>query len=71
MVNQYTKNKIRLLSILHDIYSSEKGFPPGDPPFTIDSTGKVILSPRLESELGKDVNRDLRQWALENISSLD
>lgn len=70
MVNQYTKNKIRLLSMLHDQYSGQNGLVPDVLPFTAGDDGLVILSPQLEDRLKQEGDSEFEFWVRNNISNL-
>jgi len=70
MVDQYTKNKIRLLSILHDLYSGQKMPMPDTLPFTTGDNGIIILSPELEIQLVTEADIEFAEWVRTNISTL-
>jgi hypothetical protein len=70
MVDQYTKNKIRLLSMLHDLYIGQKRSMPDTLPFATGDSGIIVLSPELEDQLDQEGDCDFAAWVRENISSL-
>ena len=65
-----SENTIRLLDIMHDLYAADKRYPSQKLPFIGGDDGSVILDADLMTELNKDENQDLVEWAHKNIVSL-
>jgi hypothetical protein len=70
MTDKNVENAIRLLDIVYDLYGSDKSYPYETLPFSVKDNGNVVLSDDLMSELGKEGNTDLMDWAHENIVGL-
>jgi|GEM_PF-645757 len=68
--NLESENTIRLLDIIYGLYGDDKKYPNQKLPFLAGDDGSVLLDPDLITELNKDGNRDLLDWAHENIVSL-
>ena len=68
--NLESENTIRLLDIIYGLYGDDKKYPNQKLPFLAGDDGSVLLDPDLMTELNKDGNRDLLDWAHENIVSL-
>ena len=68
--NLESENTIRLLDIIYGLYGDYKKYPNQKLPFLAGDDGSVLLDPDLITELNKDGNRDLLDWAHENIVSL-
>jgi hypothetical protein len=65
-----SENTIRLLDIMYDLYGSDKRYPAEKLPFLASEDGSVVLDTDLMTELKKDGNQDLVEWANKNIVSL-
>ena len=63
-------NAIRLLDIMYDLYGADKRYPTQKLPFLAGDDGSVVLDVDLMTELNKDGNQDLVEWAHKNIVSL-
>ena len=63
-------NAIRLLDIMYDLYGADKRYPTQKLPFLAGDDGSVVLDVDLMTELNKDGNQDLVEWAQKNIVSL-
>jgi len=61
---------IRLLDILYDLYGDDKKYPDQKLPFLAGDDGCVVLDAVLVTELNKNGNQDLVEWAHMNIVSL-
>lgn len=70
MTDEQEDRTIRLLDIIYELYGEDKDYSHSDLPFSISDNGMVILSYGLFTELQKPENRDLLDWAYENIASL-
>jgi hypothetical protein len=70
MTDENVENAIRLLDIVYDLYGSDRDYPYETLPFAVKDNGDVVLSDDLMSELGKEGNTDLIDWAHENIVGL-
>ena len=70
MTNENAYNAIRLLDIVYDLYSEPSGYSFQSCPFTCNEGGGVTLNENLMTELNKEGNTDLVDWAHENIVSL-
>lgn len=70
MDDEYADNAFRLLDIVHSLYGTDKRYPYENLPFTVSDSGAVVLSQPLATELAKEENNDLFDWAHENIVSL-
>ena len=68
--NLESENTIRLLDIIYGLYGDNKTYPDQKLPFLADDDGSVILDSDLMTELNKDGNQDLVDWAHKNIVSL-
>ena len=65
-----SENTIRLLDIMYDLYADDKRYPAQKLPFLAGDDGSVVLDADLMTELNKDGNQDLVEWAHQNIVSL-
>jgi len=70
MNSEHSENSIRLLDIVYDLYGRDDGYPESNLPFSMGEKGDIVLSEKLMVELRKEQNRDLIDWAQENIMSL-
>lgn len=70
MTEEHQENAVRLLDIIYDLYSNNKDDPYQNLPFLVNENGGVVLSHELMTELSKDENADLIDWAHENIVDL-
>jgi hypothetical protein len=70
MTDNHAENAIRLLDIVYDLYGNDKRYPYETLPFSVKADGAVVLSDDLMTELEKDGNNDLIDWAHENIVGL-
>jgi len=70
MTEENAENAVRLLDIVYDLYGNDKRYPYQNLPFTVKGNGDVVLSAELMTELSKDENSDLIDWAQENIMGL-
>jgi hypothetical protein len=70
MIDEHTNKVIRLLDLMYDLYGDDAHYPCENQPFLVDNTGRVVLHELLLEELNKDENKDLIDWAHENIVSL-
>ena len=70
MTDEYVENSIRLLDIVYDLYGEDKRYPYETLPFSVKADGRVVLSDDLMTELEKEGNNDLIDWAYENIVGL-
>lgn len=70
MDDEYTDKAVRLLDIVHSLYGSDKRYPYENLPFSVSDKGAINLSQPLTTELAKEENNDLIDWAHENILSL-
>ena len=68
--NLHSENTIRLLDIIFGLYGGDKQYPSVHLPFIADDDGGVLLGGDLMTELNKDGNQDLVEWAQQNIVSL-
>jgi hypothetical protein len=65
-----SENTLRLLDIMYGLYGSDRGYPTQKLPFIAGDDGSVVLDADLMTELNKDGNQDLVEWAHQNIVSL-
>lgn len=65
-----SENTLRLLDIIYDLYGADGGYPTQKLPFLAGDDGSVVLDADLMTELNKDRNQDLVEWAHKNIVSL-
>jgi hypothetical protein len=68
--NLQSENTIRLLDIMYDLYGADEKYPTHKLPFSAGDDAPVVLDADLMTELNKDGNQDLVEWALNNIVSL-
>ena len=64
------EKKIRLLDIMYDLYGDDARYPIQKLPFLAGDDGSVVLDADLMTELNKDGNQNLVEWAHKNIASL-
>ena len=70
MTDDHEEKTIRLLNIIDRIVSIDESESPAQLPFIVDQDGVLTLSDALHSELTKQENSDLRDWAQHHITSL-
>ena len=70
MTEDQAQKAIRLLNIIDELVLNDDDFPDKRLPFTVLSSGTVVLDERLLRELEKPENSDLLEWAYQNIVSL-
>ncbi|APB98470.1 hypothetical protein [Polynucleobacter asymbioticus] len=68
--DQHLDNTIKLLDIVYDLHGGDRGYPYQNVPFSVDEKGSVTLKENLLSELNKGEDKNLIDWAQENIKSL-
>lgn len=70
MMDENSQNKIKLLSILYNLYSGVNRPPSQARPFALNSDGSVVLSQDLLAILELERDKDFLEWTLKNISKL-
>ena len=70
MTDDHAENAVRLLDIIYDLYGNDKRYPYETLPFSVKADGEVVLSDDLGTELEKEGNNDLIDWAHKNIVRL-
>ena len=70
MTEDHAENAVRLLDIVYDLYGNDKRYPYETLPFSVKADGEVVLSDDLGTELEKEGNNDLIDWAHKNIVRL-
>jgi hypothetical protein len=70
MTEEHKENAVRLLDIVYDLYSNNKDDPYETLPFSVSDNGEIVLCDELMTELNKDGNSDLIDWAHQNIMGL-
>ncbi len=68
--NLHAENTIRLMEIVLALSGDDKCYPYQNAPYALDHQGGITLSGALNSELNKNENQDLVDWAHQNIVSL-
>lgn len=66
----YLEHAVQLLDIVYDLHGDDKHYPYENIPFSSSEDGGIILSPTLMTELSKNENQHLMDWAHKNIKSL-
>ena len=70
MTDEHSEKSIRLLDVIYNLYSADRGYPYENLPFSVSDDGVVTLGNGLMAELNKNGDSDLIDWAHEHIVSL-
>ena len=70
MNEENQENAVRLLDIIHDLYTRDGGIEDDSTPFSIGADDSIILNNQLVNELTKAENFHLLDWAKQNILGL-